>query len=619
TLSLPAAEPRLLPKSGTLPEADRRALADRPWIAAIVAFAVNVALFGSFLSFAAICYESNDDTALMQIANGVETGRPSEYLVFTNILIGRALRWLYEHYPAANWYSLYLFSLHFAAMTSLLWCFLRLETVRIALCFYFLIFVGFEARMLMNFQFTSTAIMTGWAGAMLLLTAESRYRPRSFPLAVPFGTLLLMASAAVREQAFILVVCLSTPLVLAAWLRRPSRRLILWSGIAIGFSLLLLMYHRWEYRRDPQWREFVAYNAMRGRMQDFPVVDFADNTRFFFRRVGWNDVDYYAFRNFFAVSDQTASPETLARVLDLFGSAQGQRKVWDDNLHGHLYFFRGQVMLTLSVLAIVLTLASRRWVQIAPAAFAQLSVVAALFVYLGIYGKLEHRVTIPTLACLSIAFVMIHATSRERPLPERLAGIVDRWRFPQKLFRAWQVSIVGISAAAVYIITAQYSLTHNNNRISNLAFQHTFQEIVDHNAQANPKPVYVVWKRQMPFLWDYVFSVRPELLQLSMIRLGWNVHSPLLAGLLAKHQVTDIYQAILDRPEFLLMSSEEDTSFLKGYLRQHYGVNVVSSAPRYYVYEHAEPVGPRMIVMRKLRVDGSSDDPAPPTTPGEQP
>ena len=47
--------------------------------------------------------------------------------------------------------------------------------------------------------------------------------------------------------------------------------------------------------------------------------------------------------------------------------------------------------LVFSVLAIVLTLGASRIVQIVPAAVAQTLVVAALFVYLGIYGKLEHR------------------------------------------------------------------------------------------------------------------------------------------------------------------------------------------------------------------------------------
>ena len=55
------------------------------------------------------------------------TGRPSPELIFSNILIGRVLTFLYRLTDRVNWYTLYLLATHWAALTGLLWAFLRLR------------------------------------------------------------------------------------------------------------------------------------------------------------------------------------------------------------------------------------------------------------------------------------------------------------------------------------------------------------------------------------------------------------------------------------------------------------------------------------------------------------
>ena len=68
------------------------------------------------------CYETNDDVFITMIASG--TGictAPDAHLVFTNIVIGHALNWLYIAVPNFPWYGAYLFLTHFAAQAAILY------------------------------------------------------------------------------------------------------------------------------------------------------------------------------------------------------------------------------------------------------------------------------------------------------------------------------------------------------------------------------------------------------------------------------------------------------------------------------------------------------------------
>src|SRR5258708_6481795 len=57
------------------------------WKLLAFALLLNAALFGIFLSVFTPCYETNDDLIMQHIASGFYTGHPSEYLVFTSVLI----------------------------------------------------------------------------------------------------------------------------------------------------------------------------------------------------------------------------------------------------------------------------------------------------------------------------------------------------------------------------------------------------------------------------------------------------------------------------------------------------------------------------------------------------
>jgi hypothetical protein len=84
-------------------------------IAVLLLLAVTWALFHP-------SYDTNDDVFISMIAAGQGfCPAPDEHLVFTNVLIGHALKRLYAACPQLPWYGMYLLAIHYARRPTAPW------------------------------------------------------------------------------------------------------------------------------------------------------------------------------------------------------------------------------------------------------------------------------------------------------------------------------------------------------------------------------------------------------------------------------------------------------------------------------------------------------------------
>ncbi len=184
-------------------------------IAVFVLMAASIAIFQ-------IGYDTNDDVFLTMIASGKGICHaPDDHLIFTNVVIGQALKWLYETWPAFPWYGCYLLTIHYLAQATLLYCALTIDrkpstaldpiTRRSAigrqLLLYLIYFAVVELLLLNNLQFTSTAFLAGQSGALVCLVAlrQQKLPPGTvrWGLIVCGVSFLVMASL-VRLECFYL-------------------------------------------------------------------------------------------------------------------------------------------------------------------------------------------------------------------------------------------------------------------------------------------------------------------------------------------------------------------------------------------------------------------------------
>jgi len=307
-----------LPKQRISASTQLRQLFQRPafrgdgWRALGFAAVLNALLFALFFAVATPGYETNDDMCMQLIASGFYTGQPSEHLVFTNVLIGWALRCVYSLWNGNNWYFAYLVAVHYAALTVLAFVVLS----RRRSWFFVLLYAGFfllaETRILLNLQFTTTAFLAGTAGLMLLVDGLELGRPLRWPRIVAGGAFITLMGM-IREEVAPLLAIIAFPFLVerfgfGGWRRLPAAVLV--CGV-----MFLAMHgiNRWYYERDPAWSEFSEYNRLRGQIFGTPLARYVPRAA---PVAGWSENDAKMFReHYFSEPEVYADISKMRRLV----------------------------------------------------------------------------------------------------------------------------------------------------------------------------------------------------------------------------------------------------------------------------------------------------------------
>ena len=115
-------------------------------------------------------FEENDDVMMCMIANGSYSGTPDCHLVYINVLYGMVLAGLYRLTTAVEWYTLSFVVLHILSMSVIVYCILTTPNrARWERILWLIVLYVLWARIIIAFQFTTTAGLVCLAGCMLLM------------------------------------------------------------------------------------------------------------------------------------------------------------------------------------------------------------------------------------------------------------------------------------------------------------------------------------------------------------------------------------------------------------------------------------------------------------------
>jgi hypothetical protein len=533
----------------------------------LLAAAGSAACLGVALSTVTLGFESNDDVGMAQIVSGVTTGSPSAELIFSNILIGSVLKFLYGLTDRVNWYTVYLLGAHFLALAGLLWAFLRLQPSRMAVILFALLFVEFEVALLLRLQFTSTAILAAVSGIALILSRDEVSGQHSGPALICGGALVVLAGL-IRPDAMYYAVVLLVPLLAyeAFFFRR-------WRPFAaIGLSVVIAVgaaaYNDWHYRKDPAWREFMAYNRARAFIHDLPIVTYEHNTRFFFDRVGWSYTDWGMFTNWFFTDRETFSRERLEAILNRFeGSAWSRAKSGQylaDSLRP-FHFFPPLVYANL-ILAIVLAAGSR--VRVFLVVAAEYLLIESVLLLFSWYAKLPARVLLP--AYLSAVVVAFYVVLREASLRRHLMPIASDFVWLRPLTAAAALAFAVYYAGAFYPVAAMHiSKSDFNNR--NQQVLALFVRTLRHRyVRYDPQAIFLNWGGRFPMFFTAPLDNYRDLRDLRMLGLGWNTHSPQFDAAVSQLGLSDLYQASYSNPSIYLFTAPYSLQQLQRFVLEHY-------------------------------------------------
>jgi hypothetical protein len=212
-----------------------------------------------------IRYEENDDIAMLLISSGNYNSALDNHLVFINFIFGSFLNFLYSIQPKIEWYSISFLSLNLIAISMLVKVVLNLNQ-RIFFKIGLLIFlISIFLQLTFLLQFTRTSSILALAGLSFIYNSNSKL----------IGVFVFLIGSLIRFHAAILIVVLFLPMFFfSSEIKRDcfrSKKIQLFLT-AIILAVLCKIGDNAYYNSNPDWKNFLEFNSIRGLINDNPNV-----------------------------------------------------------------------------------------------------------------------------------------------------------------------------------------------------------------------------------------------------------------------------------------------------------------------------------------------------------
>ena len=563
------------------------------------AVVINFILFAIALTYTTPMYETDDDQAMQSIASGFDTGRPDAHLIFTNILIGWVLKFLYGTWAGCNWYFIYLIAVHYAALTAIAF----LVISRRGGWLFTLLYIGFflivEMRILLLPQFTTTAFLAGTAGLLLLVDGLRPAHPAIWSKVI-IGLFFFSLMCLIRTQVALLFGAIAGPFLLERLGLKGWRRLLGTALACIGIFASLQGINHWAYR-DPAWAEFSEYNYMRGEVQDIspdPIIPqvAAD--------VGWTKNDAFLFSNFYYpdrdVHDRVSKMRHLLEKLKMLqrdGAPTSDQSPTRPSLTTRLLFlpnmyrtdYTGDVGASARLMNLAILTAI--WCIFAAGPLRRRIATVLVINYLIFWMISFHLLTTARLPervaynfplfifaiCLYWATGFQHATSTTPTPTSWFEYYKVRFWKPRTLRLA---TLVSLSAWIIFYLfnvsmlarTLAAANSHNEN------LKYISEKIlipIGTLLPAGKKPLVVTLPSDSPFEESFYFYPSAEKLPFFVVwDYGWTTQSPPFSQVIERYHLDPHSPSVVGRPDVFFLMRPSWIVPLEIFYQEHYGLKV---------------------------------------------
>jgi hypothetical protein len=530
-----------------------------------VSLVINSLLFGLFFLFLHPTFETNDDVGMMLTASGTRTGEPSEYLIYTNVIIGKILKVMYRQSPGFNWYSFYLYLAHFFAMVIGCYSVLRMRWNWLSIIQYGVVFIFFEYSLLMNLQFTSTAFSLALSGLCLLIASLGVNDKKTW-YAVAISALLLGTAALIRDQAMYLVLLLAAPFLVFRYIETRTPKIPIFMGLSLLLVAASVLYNDAYYSKDPQWKEYWAHKKLRGQLLGYPKLAYNERTASVFTGIGWSQNDFLMFRTRFFFDENLYSKEKLAfinrRLTNQRSFKETLSVLWSSILPHGVLLLVTTMYLFLSFIFIHKSQKKYLYSIFGTAVF--------ICVYLSYSARLPYRLFVPILLFVNMMTLWLNARS---PLKTRLSG------------KGSLIIVVIVCIFTCYLLLTHVSTLgqwSKYNQFNQSRFKRLLQEL-----PSGKDKLYIIWGGGgLLIQFTAPYSDLSEYRNLNLLSSGWMIHSPLNKTMLARFGVDHVYKSFNENNNVYLMMNNHPTykDMFGRFMMEHYGEKVRFRAVRSYEY-----------------------------------
>lgn len=561
----------------------------------ICSLVLNIFVVYIALHFGLLQFGTNDDRDVSNLLAGVYGGDNGQYIVFINIILCKALSFLYKATNnIVNWYvllSLVLSGLSLVALSYILMARAPMFGLGIGLAFV-LVCTLYDSHYIV-FQFTHNAVLLCITGIILLTDCLWHEWTRKSKYEVTIGILLTIVGSMIRFQAVYfsfpyLIILLGYDFIAAM---RSKNKLIAEALVYIrskkksllGIFLMVVLViaargiHIHKYLTNPVLKDFYEENLLRAELLDYGVPSYEEHAAEY-ESIGLSQADVELFteqcfwdKNIFskdileamvamktevatAYSIPTVTKEKLAET---FASIT-------DSLQNSAHWF-----VVIGVLFFLVIFTGKRRVIAMFAMFGSLLFTLGVNYYFVSTGRMPYRVWYAFMTPLVVFGLYLCVTGGEREALQNLQKAQSVYVREIKKKLVYGILIVLVEASIYKVIPK--ILENDESFITN-----TYELILEY-AEQHPDQLVLLDRPTISVL-TYTSTIHPLMVPSreshnNICYLGgWICWTPANMSTLSRFDAVDLLQAIEQGLEVILIDAKTPWQKID-FLRRHYNSN----------------------------------------------
>lgn len=540
---------------------------------AITAFLINAVWVICAYSVYTPYNETNDDTGMTAILTG-EYGMHTENIVFSNILYGRFVAFLYRLLPSVNCYSLAQFFIIFLSFWIAGCLIIKNAGFKIGVILYILLLQIFYKDFYLIYQFTRIAMLCCTVGGIWLIEALNR---RKWVHAAG-AFFWLWIGTLIRYKSFMAIapvlLCYGIFFaVIPIWIRKDKLTVfvkrcspyIFVSVLFIAVMLAGIIYDKKHYSGDEAWKKYMSYNRIRADILDYgwpsplPNYDeYADE----YQSIGISKEDLILYEKGIMSDEENLTDKKLENLYDLkrkythknWNVLMMLRKFSEEILHEPML----ATLCILSILYITLSISKVNIFYGAGNFFA----VVLLYFYLFSLNRVVARAFNP---------VVLGAT----------ITLMCAWKMGQ--IRKVEISsraYVPVIALGVFCLHTLHSPSYDKRIQEINAWQ--VEELYNKIAN-NHTDIYIAERRTFDFNYNFfgAFKLIPKNFYSRQINIGgWLDRTPVMRESKKRLGLFNFYKQMIEQDNIYLYTVSNE-GIVENYLRSHYDRDVIMSVDDY--------------------------------------
>lgn len=529
------------------------------------ALLVNFLLFGLVLLLVTPTYETNDDVGMIIIESGNSNMlAPSEYVLFSNIILSTILKNLNIFNNQIPWHTIYIILALFVSYSIVFYAIIKKIGYKYATVFFLITFLAYGINSLIALQFTKTASIVSIAAYMLLFF-DYKDDKKNHKIYVRYiaSVFLFFFSSLIRFDSFFLISLAFAPIFIYIFfidkfylLKRLGILVVAFLFIVAGF-----LYNNAAYK---QWGNFMEYNTYRANIVDYSAFDkISQNEKNeILNKVGWSSNDLNTIESWVFADKNVYSLEKLKIINDYTMS-----KIKDK---GHIVTIFKQLIRSAELKKPIIKLL---FLVVFLAAFLFFIPSNKIFGFLSIFN-------IISIITLFITVAIFYKMPPNRVLEGMiLAVILFSYLLIDKIILPTKIRMYCFLFFALFAIN-NIRVVMADNRSRKQTKEYT--KFINWAIENKNKYIYLGFRgasnnEQIP-----VYSNAYTLSEINMISMGTMQNSPAIDSVIYKLGIKDgLLLKHLDNPSFVLLHRDNNESvvseqaqyqYLLTFMKEHYGI-----------------------------------------------